>query len=324
MEFHPIANIFPMMTGDDYREFAQDIATEGVREPITVYEGQILDGRNRYAACLELGITPPQRWYEGDNPLAYVISLNLKRRHLSESQRGMIAARLANTPPHRPESGSIDPLITQPAAAELMSVSVPTVKRAKHVIKHGTPELIEAVDAGAITVNKAITEIKTQKNPALYTSDTNEWYTPPEIIERVVRTLGRIDLDPCGNWFGEQRIPASKHYTAEDDGLTCLWHGKVYMNPPYGRALPGWIDKLITEYIAGEVSEAIALVPSRTDTRWFRKLKEYPRCFIWGRLSFSDVGTATFPSMAVYLGDRPGVFYEAFKDIGDIYATTTY
>ena len=160
MEFHPIANIFPMMTGDDYRALVQDISDNGIMEPITLYQGQILDGRNRWTACLELGIDPPQKEYTGDNPLAYVVSLNLVRRHLSESQRGMIAARMANAPAHRPESAPIGALISQPEAAELMNVSTRTVKSAKQVIEQGTPELIRAVDAGEMTVNAAIKEIK--------------------------------------------------------------------------------------------------------------------------------------------------------------------
>jgi len=159
-----------------------------------------------------------------------------------------------------------------------------------------------------------------QKNPALYTSDSVEWYTPDDIVTRVVEVLGVVDVDPCSNSGGKPRIPAKKHYTVADDGLSQNWKGKVYMNPPYGREIADWINYLVEQYQCGNTTEAIALVPSRTDTEWFRKLRDYPRCFVWGRLKFSDNdNSAPFPSMLVYLGSNVGDFLEAFSDVGDTY-----
>lgn len=88
MEFHPAANIFPMMTGDDYRALVESIRNGYERTlPIITYQGMILDGRNRYTACLELGIEPPYIEYDGDDPYLYVIKSNFWRRHLSKEQR---------------------------------------------------------------------------------------------------------------------------------------------------------------------------------------------------------------------------------------------
>jgi hypothetical protein len=153
-----------------------------------------------------------------------------------------------------------------------------------------------------------------------FSSSTVECYTPPGVVARVLEVLGEIDLDPCSNSHDDPNIPATNHYTRGDDGLGHDWHGRVYMNPPYGRELPTWVEKLCGEYDAGRVTEAIALVPSRTDTEWYRRLREYPRCFIFGRLRFvGQENTAPFPSMAVYMGDRLPDFIDAFQDIGDVY-----
>src|SRR4029077_1311698 len=81
--------------GAEFDELVADVKTNGLHEPIVVFEEKILDGRNRYRACQAAGVEPTYTTYQGDDPLALVISLNLKRRHLNESQRAMVAARLA-------------------------------------------------------------------------------------------------------------------------------------------------------------------------------------------------------------------------------------
>src|SRR5436309_6004790 len=90
MHFHPLAEIFPILSGQHFDELAVDIRDNGLREPIVTHDGKILDGRTRYLACLRVGIEPKFEEYTGEDPLAYVISLNLRRRHLDESQRAMV------------------------------------------------------------------------------------------------------------------------------------------------------------------------------------------------------------------------------------------
>ena len=92
---HPLAAVFPMMETKDREELVQDILRHGLREPILLFEGKILDGRNRYRACQEAGVEPSFEMYEGNDPLAYIVSANLRRRHLDTGQRAMVAARLA-------------------------------------------------------------------------------------------------------------------------------------------------------------------------------------------------------------------------------------
>jgi hypothetical protein len=95
MKFHPLANIFPLVEGLDFDELVTDIKAHGLHEPIVVFEDKILDGRNRYRACNAADIEPTFTVYTGDDPVSYIISLNLRRRHLDESQRAMVAAKLA-------------------------------------------------------------------------------------------------------------------------------------------------------------------------------------------------------------------------------------
>src|SRR4030095_6423794 len=150
-------------------------------------------------------------------------------------------------------------------------------------------------------------------------SETPEHYTPSIIIEVVTACLGTIDLDPCSN-PGTPVVPATRYFTAEDDGLAHAWSGRLYMNPPYGREIDDWVAKLCDAHQSGAVPEAIALLPARTDTQWFQRLRDYLCCFITRRLTFvGNDAPAPFPSMLVYLGTEIGTFYHHASALGDIW-----
>lgn len=151
-----------------------------------------------------------------------------------------------------------------------------------------------------------------------YSSESDDWTTPPEIIERTQKTLGQIDLDPCSPEV--PTIPAAHTFTKDADGLRFDWCGKVYMNPPYGREIGAWVEKLAAEYRAARTKEAVALVPARVDTDWFRTFRDFAVCFIDGRLKFSGhSNSAPFPSCVIYLGKNIARFQEAFSDMGDVW-----
>lgn len=161
----------------------------------------------------------------------------------------------------------------------------------------------------------------TRVNAGLFTSATPEWYTPGKIIERVEGVFGEIDLDPCSNSSerATANVPAGAYWTKDDNGLAQAWHGKVYMNPPYGDEIPAWVERLVNAYTAGEIIEGIALLPARTDTAWFQPLFDYPICFVRGRLKFSGAeNSAPFPSAVVYVGPDVALFEDWFHDIGRI------
>ena len=153
LEFHPLADIFPLLDGQDFAELVADIkAPHGLREPIVMFEGKILDGRNRYRACEAAGVKPTFTVYTGDDPVAYVISLNLRRRHLSESQRAMVAAKLA-TLKLGDNQHSEGPSIEE--ASRLLNVGHASVERAKTVQRAGAPELVQVVERGRVSVSAA-------------------------------------------------------------------------------------------------------------------------------------------------------------------------
>lgn len=148
------------MTGAAFTELVKDIALNGLREDIWTFDGKIIDGRNRYNACLQASVTPRFRTWDGNGSLVeFVISLNLHRRHLSESQRAMVAAKIANLEegnPHRELTQSIDGVkIGQNEAATMLKVSTASVGRAKLIQKKGVPELVEAVERGEVSVSAA-------------------------------------------------------------------------------------------------------------------------------------------------------------------------
>lgn len=163
---HPLANLFPLMEGAAFDEFAADIRQHGLREPIVLLGGQILDGRNRFRACEQVSVQPRFEEYRGDDPAAFVVSLNLKRRHLTESQRGMVAASLA-TMKHggnrkSDQAANLPVETTQADAAKMLNVSERTLRTAKTVQDEGAPALVKAVETGEVTIAAAATIAKTR------------------------------------------------------------------------------------------------------------------------------------------------------------------
>src|SRR5688572_28290271 len=93
---HPLADAFPLIEGPAFDELVASIKEYGLREPITLLDGAVLDGRNRLRACEAGAVEPRFEEYTGDNPAAFVIDKNINRRHMNESQRSMVGAKLAN------------------------------------------------------------------------------------------------------------------------------------------------------------------------------------------------------------------------------------
>jgi hypothetical protein len=227
---------------------------------------------------------------------------------------------------------ALHPAIVKTAKSRYGELTESNIKRVGEVVQTMTTTGHVDTGNGSMTPIDAALEIedyealqrhreyKSRSLAPLMTSETPEWYTPDHIISKVRMVLGDITLDPCSNSNTNPNVPALNHYTVEDNGLSQEWFGGVYMNPPYGDEIKEWVAKLVEAYELGNVDEAIALLPARTDTAWMRMLSDYPRCFVWGRLKFSgSENSAPFPSVVVYLGKDTAQFATVFQEIGDIY-----
>lgn len=150
--FHPLADIFPMLDPKEQMSLSDDIKAHGLREPIVMHEGMILDGRNRYQACVMAGVDPTQKDFDGPDPLAFVISANLHRRHLNDDQRAMVADNIATLErgdnQHTANAGT-----SRAKAAALLNVSEAKVERVHKVRAKGAPELVAAVEKGEVSVS---------------------------------------------------------------------------------------------------------------------------------------------------------------------------
>ncbi|MGZ5849895.1 MAG: hypothetical protein ACXWJN_04835 [Methyloceanibacter sp.] len=139
-EFHPLAEMLPLVLGAEFERLVADIAEQGPLNPITLYQGKVLDGRNRERACRAAGVEPRYVEFEGKDPAAFVLSQNLARRHLGPSERAMVAARMANLKWGQ-RGDRVEGQICLSKAAQLLGVSPRSVKSARVVLDHGTAEL---------------------------------------------------------------------------------------------------------------------------------------------------------------------------------------
>jgi hypothetical protein len=176
MKHHPIADVWPMMDEAKIAELADDISKNGQLIPVWLYEGKILDGRNRWAACQIAGVEPKTKEYTGDEPTAFAVSLNDRRRHMN---KGALAAVAAELEPHFAEDAKrrYEQTVGRPkkSVASLPPISAPQPKArqeaAKSVgvgdryvqdakkVKTESPEVFERLKAGKITLQDAKREV---------------------------------------------------------------------------------------------------------------------------------------------------------------------
>jgi ParB-like chromosome segregation protein Spo0J len=156
---HSLSAAFPSMTDEEYQSLKDSIDVNGVLNPITIYEGMVLDGWHRYQAAMELGMDCPEAELEDwIDPKDFVLAQNKNRRHITMSQLAMATAAVYEwISVGRPNnSAMMAPLNkTNDELAEISGTSKRTIARAKAVMKDATPEVQDAVKSGKIGLYKA-------------------------------------------------------------------------------------------------------------------------------------------------------------------------
>lgn len=184
MKIHPVCDVLPKMAADDFAALEADIKAHGVREPGKVYKGFLVDGKHRYLICQKHRIDFPTvelQLPDGASLVEHCVALNLHRRHLTQSQKAAVATAMlplleqeaaARKKAAKPTSGPIGPMPTsgesgraRKAAAEAVGVGARSVGRAKRVAE-ASPELVEKVKAGEMTLHAAERQVAAKSKPA--------------------------------------------------------------------------------------------------------------------------------------------------------------
>jgi hypothetical protein len=162
MKTHPAADLFPMMTEDELQELAADIAANGLVHPIIIDDKkQVIDGRNRLAACEIAQVEPRFEQLNGWDPLAFILSANITRRHLTKGQQAMAVAMVYPEPEKggRGKKGEIK------TVTEKTTVSGSRITVARTVLRHSR-ELAENVMRGIISLDGALEKVEELKRQA--------------------------------------------------------------------------------------------------------------------------------------------------------------
>ena len=136
----------------------------------------------------------------------------------------------------------------------------------------------------------------------MMSSKTPEWATPQDLFDKLNSEFGPFVLDVCAD---QSNAKCARFFTKEQDGLRQLWEGKVWMNPPYGRAIGEWIKKAYNSSTWG--ATVVCLIPARTDTAyWHDYVMKGEIRFLRGRVKFGGKGPAPFPSAVVVFRPKRG------------------
>lgn len=261
---HPLAAIFPMPPAESLQALADDIRTNGLIHPIVTLEGMILDGRCRLYACGVADVEPKFIEFAGEDPVAFVISANVHRRHLDPSQRAMAAAQLhihveAQWDGIDAETAGIELPIGR--AAVLFGVSPRSVHRALNVLRKGDAGIAADVVSGSLSVSAAAKLIRPTDapTPAREVPASPTVTTPPPV------PTAWLTLSP------------SRHAIAVEE-LSNLWAGASALETAFAAAPDknkrAFIDKIWPSHPRWPIEVKLVERPARGSGKTMRLIRK--------------------------------------------------
>lgn len=299
MEYHDLANTFELLDGAEFQALVDDIRQHGQQEPITLLDGRILDGRNRYRACMELGIEPTFQEFTGDDPLAFVYSMNLHRRHLTPAQRAAYAAdimpALEAAAKERMKAGAVATNAgcqkidypeeeigrsTEQAAKQISGINRQYVSDAVK-LKSKSPEVFNAVKAGQINILVAREIASIDDNETQQSVLTEAIKAGKSKAVKVVRAavkeekkakIAGLDTGASGNskrvvhvgewWKLGRHLLYCGGTTSNEFVDTLPQVAFAFADPPYGAGVDDWDGEFVWkhDYLADK-AKIVAVTP---------------------------------------------------------------
>lgn len=184
----------------------------------------------------------------------------------------------------------------------------------------------QCTESGEVASEEGFRRIHvTKATSAQADHESDEWGSPPRIVEPARATMGSIDCDPASNARAQKVIRAGVYYTKKDDGLEHEWHGNIWLNSPYSMPLIQlFTTAMLEEYLAKRAKQAVVLVNNATETKWFQSLiKRFPACIPEGRIGFLDrngkeVDNNRSGQVLFYIGPRVKRFIQCYADVGPV------
>ncbi len=260
MEFHDVANLFPLIEGQEFDELVRDIRENGLQQPIWTYQGKIIDGRNRYRACVAAGVEPRYQEWDGKGSLvAFAVSLNVKRRHLTSSQLSVIALSVEKQLKQEAQEKEVErksvltfqnfekssrlthQIHASQQAAQLLNTNHEYVSTAKRIEKDA-PELLPHIIEGTLTIPdaKAIAALPQERRSKVVKKAVEKKEEEGKRVSRAVK---------MAIWEEEESIKkieiAQKVKTVRLSQSMQLLHGDFYAL--LQQIPPGSVDMIFTD-----------------------------------------------------------------------------
>jgi hypothetical protein len=234
---HPLSAAFPPMAEPDFEALVADVAENGLQSAVVLHQDQVLDGWHRYRACLSAGVEPRTVDFEGADPVTFVLSMNLNRRHLTASQR---AAAVLECSEWRGVGANSAPVRTPTTAtlAKLADVSTRTIENAKAAIRKGR---LEDLKSGAVTAKAAAKPIAgAAPEPAVIIDPEPEAFDPnAELLEHAAEAMAIINSDDIAKAALQEAIKAKREATA----VYALYDALKGEVAAYKREISRWMYK---------------------------------------------------------------------------------